>query len=142
MVTFKDFLIRSKFNVSKAKLYQENYDKILKSGLFDKTFYLKAYPHVKKSGMDPLVHYLFYGASEYKLPSPTFNLKRYLQEHPEIDKNNLNPLIHYIDTNEEGFTMDINPFTLRRQKIVDTNKSFLSNYEFICEYFKYSNYHY
>lgn len=130
MVSFKDFLIRSKFNVNKAKLYQENYDRILKSGLFDKNFYLKAYPHVEKSGMDPLVHYLFYGASEYKLPSPTFNLKRYLQEHPEIDKNNLNPLIHYIDNNEEGFTMDINPFILRRQKIVDTNKAFLSNYEF------------
>ena len=58
MVTFKDFLIKSKFNVKKAKLYQESYDKIMESGLFDKSYYLKAYPHVKKSGMDPLLHYL------------------------------------------------------------------------------------
>ena len=66
MVTFKDFLIKSKFNVNKAKIYQESYDKIMKSGLFDKNYYLKAYPHVEKSGMDPLFHYLFYGAGEHK----------------------------------------------------------------------------
>ena len=58
MVTFKDFLIKSKFNVKKAKLYQESYDKIMESGLFDKSYYLKAYPHVKKSGMDPLLKFL------------------------------------------------------------------------------------
>ena len=130
MVTFKDFLIKSKFNVKKARLYEENYYKIMESGLFDKNFYLKAYPHVEKSGMDPLIHYLFYGAKEYKLPSPTFNLKRYLQENPEIEKNKGNPLIHYIENGDEGYTMDENPFILRRQKIIDTNKSFLSNYEF------------
>ena len=133
MVTFKDFLIKSKFNMKKAKLYQESYFKIMESGLFDKNYYLKAYPHVQKSGMDPLLHYLFYGASEYKLPSPTFNLKRYLQEYPEIEKNNLNPLIHYIDNNSTGFTLDKSPFELRREKIIDTNKMFLSNYEFDSE---------
>ena len=130
MVNFKDFLIKSKFNVKKAKLYQESYDKIMESGLFDKGYYLKTYPHIKKSGMDPLVHYLFYGYKENKFPSPSFNLKRYLQEYPEVEKNNLNPLIHYIDSNNTGFTMDINPFTLRREKILDTNKLFLNNYEF------------
>ena len=133
MVTFKDFLIKSKFNVKKAKLYQESYDKIMESGLFDKNYYLKAYPHVKKAGMDPLIHYLFYGAKENKFPSPTFNLVRYLQEYPEIEKNNLNPLIHYIDNDVSGFTMDKSPFLLRRQKIIDTNMAFLSNYEFEAE---------
>ncbi len=130
MVTFKDFLIKSKFNTKKAKLYQESYDKIMKSGLFDKKYYLKAYPHVKKSGMDPLLHYLFYGAKEHKLPSPTFNLRRYLEEYPEVEKNNLNPLIHYIDNDVEGFKMDSDPFTLRKTKILDTNRAFLSNYDF------------
>ena len=133
MVTFKDFLIKSKFNVKKAKLYEESYYKIMKSGLFDKAYYLKAYPHVKESGMDPLFHYLFYGAREHKSPSPSFNLKRYLQEYPEIEKNNLNPLIHYIDNNNQGFTLKTNPFTLKKEKIIDTNKIFLSNYEFDSE---------
>ena len=116
MVTFKDFLIKSKFNVKKARLYEENYYKIMESGLFDKNFYLKAYPHVEKSGMDPLFHYLFYGAAEHKSPSPSFNLKRYLHEYPEIEKNNLNPLIHYIDNNNQGFTLKTNPFTLKKEK--------------------------
>ena len=116
--------------MKKAKHYQESYDKIIESGLFDKNYYLNAYPHIKNSGMDPLFHYLFYGAREYKVPSPTFNLKRYLQENPEIEKNNLNPLIHYIDNNSKGFTLDKDPFTLRREKIIDTNETFLSNYEF------------
>ena len=133
MVSFKDFLIKSKFNVQKAKIYQQSYDKILHSGLFDKNYYLKAYPHIKEDGMDPLVHYLFYGYRENKLPSPSFNLKRYLQEYPEIESKKLNPLIHYIDNGHSGFTIDENPFELRKEKILDTNKLFLSNYEFESE---------
>lgn len=133
MVNFKDFLIKSKFDVKKAKLYQESYDKIMKSGLFDKNYYLKAYPHVKDSGMDPLFHYLFYGANEHKNPSASFNLNRYLQEYPEIEKNNLNPLIHYIDNDNHGFTLDKSPFSLKKEKIIDTNKMYLSNYEFDSE---------
>ena len=130
MVTFKDFLIKSKFNVNKAKIYQESYDKIMESGLFDKSYYLKSYPHVKESGMDPLFHYLFYGANEHKNPSPSFDLKRYLKEYPEIEKNNLNPLIHYIDNNNDGFIINKSPFVLKKKKIIDTNKLYLSNYEF------------
>ena len=56
-----------------------------------------------------------------------------VQEYPEIEKNNLNPLIHYIDNENSGFTIDKSPFDLRREKIIDTNKSFLSNYEFDTE---------
>jgi len=130
MVSFKDFLIKSKFNISKARKYRDSYDKIMESGLFDKGYYLKAYPNVKKSGMDPLVHYLFYGYRERKLPSPSFNLKRYYQEYPELEKNNSNPLIHYIDNGHTGFTLNQNPFTLRKEKILDTNKIFLKNYSF------------
>ncbi|WP_407378850.1 glycosyltransferase family 2 protein [Methanobrevibacter sp.] len=133
MVSFKDFLVKSKFNVQKARLYQESYDKIMHSGLFDKKYYLKTYPHIKKSGMDPLVHYLFYGYKENKLPSPSFNLKRYLQEFPEVESKKLNPLIHYIDNGHSGFTIDENPFVLRKEKILDTNKLFLSNYTFDSE---------
>lgn len=133
MVSFKDFLIKSKFNVQKAKFYQESYDKILHSGLFDKNYYLKTYPHIKKDGMDPLIHYLFYGYKENKFPSSSFNLKRYLQEYPEIESKKLNPLIHYIDNGHSGFTIDENPFELKREKILDTNKLFLSNYEFDSE---------
>ena len=77
-ISYSKFLIKSKFNPKKAKKYMESYDKIMESGLFDKNYYLKAYPHIAKSGMDPMVHYLFYGYKEDKNPSAQFNLKRYL----------------------------------------------------------------
>ena len=86
-ISYSKFLIKSKFNPKKAKKYMESYDKIMESGLFDKNYYLKAYPHIAKSGMDPLVHYLFYGYKEDKNPSAQFNLKRYLEEYHESIAN-------------------------------------------------------
>lgn len=86
-ISYSKFLIKSKFNPKKAKKYMESYDKIMESGLFDKNYYLKAYPHIAKSGMDPLVHYLFYGYKEDKNPSAQFNLKRYLEEYPELKRD-------------------------------------------------------
>ena len=71
----------------------------MEAGLFDKTFYLNSYPHVKESGMDPLVHYLFYGYSEGKLPNETFNHEIYIEKYPEIKEKDINPLIYYIDNN-------------------------------------------
>ena len=127
-ISYLQFLIKSKFNPIKAKKYLESYDKIMKSGLFDKNYYLKAYPHIEKSGMDPLLHYLFYGYKEDKNPSAQFNLKRYLGEYPEIKKNNLNPLVHYIDNGSQGFTLNENPFIERKKKILATNSLFLSNF--------------
>ena len=129
-ISYLQFLIKSKFNPIKAKKYLESYDKIMKSGLFDKNYYLKAYPHIEKSGMDPLLHYLFYGYKEDKNPSAQFNLVRYLGEYPEIKKNNLNPLVHYIDNGSQGFTLNENPFIERKKKILATNSLFLSNFEF------------
>ena len=132
-ISYSKFLIKSKFNPKKAKKYMESYDKIMESGLFDKNYYLKAYPHIAKSGMDPLVHYLFYGYKEDKNPSAQFNLKRYLEEYPEIKRKGLNPLVHYIDNDHEGFTLEENPFIARRKKILDTNSLFLANYSFDSE---------
>ena len=132
-ISYSKFLIKSKFNPKKAKKYMESYDKIMESGLFDKNYYLKAYPHIAKSGMDPLVHYLFYGYKEDKNPSAQFNLKRYLEEYPEIKKMGLNPLVHYIDNDHEGFTLEENPFVARRKKILDTNSLFLADYSFDSE---------
>ena len=45
-ISYSKFLIKSKFNPKKAKKYMESYDKILEPRLFDKNYYLKAYPHI------------------------------------------------------------------------------------------------
>jgi hypothetical protein len=73
-------------------------DFILKSGLFDEDFYLKSYPDVAASKIDPICHYLLFGARELRNPNPSFNTGRYLDRYPDVrnDKKNINPLIHYV----------------------------------------------
>ncbi|KZX12826.1 CgeB family protein [Methanobrevibacter curvatus] len=67
--------------------------KILK--LFDERYYLKKYPHIKKSRLDPLTHYLYYGYKEGKHPNMYFDEKYYLKKYPAVKKAKMNPLIHY-----------------------------------------------
>lgn len=129
-VSFMEFLKRSRFDFKKAKKYKKEYSKIMKAGLFDKNFYLKSYPHIKKSGMDPLIHYLFYGYSEGKSPNNTFDNSAYLKKYPEIEENGLNPLIYYIDNNHEGFILEENPFEIKKRRIFSTNNAFLNNFQF------------
>ncbi|QOW24166.1 hypothetical protein INQ43_10705 [Lysobacter sp. H23M47] len=68
------------------------------SGLFDRQWYLDRYPDVVKSGMDPVEHYLRYGAEESRNPSAAFDTGSYLERNPDVWFAGLNPLMHYIDT--------------------------------------------
>jgi chromosome segregation ATPase len=80
------------------RVLRKQRDIILKSGLFDKDFYLKSYPDVAASKIDPICHYLLFGARELRNPNPSFNTGRYLDRYPDVrnDKKNINPLIHYV----------------------------------------------
>lgn len=49
--------------------------KIKASGLFDEAWYLETYPDVRKSGYDPVVHYVWLGAQLGRDPSPTSTSK-------------------------------------------------------------------
>jgi hypothetical protein len=53
---------------------------IRKSGLFDAEYYLREYPEVARSGMDPVVHYLEIGAEQGKNPSPYFDTAYYARQ--------------------------------------------------------------
>jgi len=66
------------------------------SPLFDTGWYLEKNPDVKKVGMDPLQHYLRYGAQEGRDPHPLFDAKWYLSQKPELPKVGLTPLEHYV----------------------------------------------
>lgn len=66
------------------------------SGLFDKAWYLEAYPDVASSGIDPIEHYLMFGALEQRSPGPDFNAADYLRLHPDVAEAGANPLIHYV----------------------------------------------
>jgi hypothetical protein len=69
---------------------------IRQSGLFDRDWYLQRYPDVRKKGMDPLAHYLRYGAKEGRDPGPGFGTRDYLGRYPDVAESGLNPLVHYI----------------------------------------------
>jgi chromosome segregation ATPase len=73
-------------------------DIIQKSGLFDVEFYLRTYPDVAAQKIDPIRHYLLFGASEGRNPNASFDTGRYLDRYPDVknDRKKINPLIHYI----------------------------------------------
>ena len=51
---------------TKASEIKKGYKAIRKNKLFDDDFYLNKYPKVAASGMDPLLHYIFFGFEEGK----------------------------------------------------------------------------
>lgn len=71
------------------------YRAIKENNLFDKDYYLKNNDEIRVSGIDPLLHYIYFGFKEGKNPSPTFDGNYYLQTYIDAQNANLNPLIHY-----------------------------------------------
>jgi hypothetical protein len=58
---------------------------IEKSGLFDREWYLARYPDVARTGLDPIYHYLHFGAAELRNPSLAFDTRNYLDLHPDLE---------------------------------------------------------
>lgn len=81
---------------AKSKKLSQDIILLYKSGLFDADWYLEKYPDVQKSSIDPAKHYLLYGASEGRKPSPSFDGDWYLQANPDVRNEKINPLIHYV----------------------------------------------
>lgn len=71
-------------------------DVIRVSGLFDAAWYLEAYPDVAARNVDPLRHYIRYGAREGRDPNRFFSSSWYLANNPDVAKAGLNPLAHFI----------------------------------------------
>ena len=67
-----------------------------RSPLFDAEWYLLTYPDVKASGLDPIVHYLMFGARELRNPSVNFDTAAYLQQNADVETKGFNPLYHFI----------------------------------------------
>ena len=77
---------------AKAKEVIDGYKAIRENNLFDDRFYLDKYRKVKDSGMDPLLHYIFFGFDEGKKPNRTFDGVFYKNHYDDVD---INPLVHY-----------------------------------------------
>ena len=68
---------------------------ITAANLIDPNWYVSQYPDVAASGMDPVFHYVAYGAYEGRNPNPGFNSNAYLDENPDVARLGVNPLYHY-----------------------------------------------
>jgi GT2 family glycosyltransferase len=71
------------------------YREIKKSSLFDTEYYLDMNPDVAESGVDPLIHYMTFGANEGRNPNPLFDTGYYLRRNRDVAESGMNPLAHY-----------------------------------------------
>lgn len=70
-------------------------DLIRSEGVFDEDYYRQQYPDVAQSGVDPVAHYLRYGAREGRNPSAVFDTRYYLRNNPDVARSRVNPLVHF-----------------------------------------------
>lgn len=75
--------------------WREDVSIISASGVFDREYYLATYLDVAGSGIDPLEHYVRYGAAESRNPSAAFDTGFYLESNPDVRASGINPLSHY-----------------------------------------------
>lgn len=66
------------------------------SSLFDAEWYIERYPDIAQSGIDPVAHYLQFGAKELRDPGPYFSTRHYLAMYPDVRSAGVNPLYHYL----------------------------------------------
>ncbi|MDP8217115.1 MAG: glycoside hydrolase family 99-like domain-containing protein [Candidatus Theseobacter exili] len=66
------------------------------SGLWDRSYYFKTYPHYLLVKYFAVIHYLFFGTKEGRNPNPLFDTGYYLEENPDVAQTGINPLHHYI----------------------------------------------
>ncbi|WP_250481592.1 hypothetical protein [Caballeronia sp. NCTM5] len=73
------------------------YEIIVKSGLFDRDWYLSQYEDIAVAGTDPIEHFLKAGAQERRNPCAFFDAGFYLWVYPDLAESEVNPLLHYIE---------------------------------------------
>jgi hypothetical protein len=69
---------------------------IARSPLLDKDWYLANNPDVREWGLNPLRHYVAFGANEGRDPSPFFSTHRYLRDNADVAAAGINPLAHFV----------------------------------------------
>jgi len=100
---------------------------VLRSGLFDASWYLDRYPDVAAARLDPVLHFLRHGAGEGRDPGPGFDPREYLARHPEASVQGVNPLLHHLSqANDSGPAPQPSPkwrrmFVRRRQRLEATD---------------------
>jgi GT2 family glycosyltransferase/glycosyltransferase involved in cell wall biosynthesis len=66
------------------------------SGFFDPDWYLSRYPDVASSGLEPVRHFLLFGAAGNRNPNRLFDSAWYLTHYPDVAISGQHPLLHYL----------------------------------------------
>ena len=85
-----------KYGFSAAKTNIRAIQMIRDSGEFDLLYYCRKNNDVLQSGMDPLVHFIWYGGYEGRDPSEKFSSRKYLDAYEDVKKSGMNPYAHYL----------------------------------------------
>lgn len=101
---------------------EQDKKRIQRSAYFDSEWYCHNYPDVKKTGIDPLEHFLIFATILQRNPSPAFSTRDYIQEHPEVDFNSINPLVHYLEQLDNNPEMDHPVDIIKKAVTKDTTK--------------------
>jgi hypothetical protein len=67
---------------------------LAESEFFDDEWYLTENPDVRNAGLNPIRHYLDFGAREGRNPGPVFDGEEYLASHDDLAAAKANPLVH------------------------------------------------
>jgi len=95
----KTWFNRSK--LTKSQLRDKTY--LEKSRKFDSVWYLMKYPDVANSGMEPIEHFVRFGAEEKRNPIEFFDINFYMHRYKDVAKSRMNPYVHYLKYGaEEG----------------------------------------
>lgn len=65
-------------------------------GCFDYIAYLRDDPDLRGRGLDPLLHYIWYGWAEGRNPNDSFDSAAYLDAYPDVARSGCNPYVHYL----------------------------------------------
>jgi hypothetical protein len=79
---------------------QQDMGLIMSSKYFDMNWYLKTYPDVAASNINPAEHYLKFGAKEGRYCGPIFDAIWYLNKYADVAESGMNPLLHFIKFGE------------------------------------------
>jgi glycosyltransferase involved in cell wall biosynthesis len=64
--------------------------------LFDDTWYLDQNQDVRSNGLDPLVHFVLWGAKEGRAPNALFDPAWYLTQNPDVRAAGTDPFTHFL----------------------------------------------
>ncbi len=115
------------------RLWLETVELVRNSGLFDRKWYLENYRDVGSAGLDPVMHYLRYGAAEGRDPNPLFDSDWYLERNSDVRETGLNPLVHYLqhgaaEGRNPGPEFDSKYYIAQHRELAETGENPLIHY--------------